>query len=114
MPITKTATFSLQVTVTPDFSMVASPSSAKAWAGQRVSFGVDMVANESFSGDVKLTILSGLPTGTVVTFLPGDTVTVAPGYPKSIQIQLDIPSDNSLAGIYQIVVQGESTSYNGS
>lgn len=112
MAITKTAHFTLSVVSVPDFNLVLPVVSGTAFAGQVFSFAAEVSSIDQFAGEVVLSI-SGEPVGSTVTFLPGNTVTVAPAFPKSVQINIAIPANNSLVGSYDIVVKAESTVYNG-
>jgi len=112
MTITKTAHFMLTVVSIPDFSLILPSAEGEAFAGQKIAIVAQAESIDQFAGDVKFSI-SGQPAGSVVTFVPVDTVTIAPGLPKSVMIEIAIPADNSLVGVYDITISAESTSYNG-
>jgi len=112
MPITKTANFILQVVSFPDFTLTLPSVSGLAFAGQVFPILANVTPIDQFAGEIVFSI-SGHPAGSVVTFIPSNTLTIAPGISKGIQINIAIAADNSLVGTYTIVVMAVSTIYNG-
>ncbi len=112
MAIVKTQHFTLTVFSVPDFSLVLPLTSGTAYAGQTIAIGATVESIDQFSGEVVFSV-SGYPSGSVVTYFPTNTVTIAPGTPRSIQVNIAIPADNALVGTYDIAITAESTVYNG-
>jgi hypothetical protein len=112
MTIEKSAAFTLIVVSVPDFTLILPSYSGAAYAGQVFPISAEVESVDQFAGDIVFSI-AGQPPGSVVTFLPSDTVTIAPGFKKGVQINIAIPADNSLAGTYIILITAISTVYNG-
>ncbi len=113
MAITKTAHFALTVFSVPDFNLVLPQSQGNAYAGQIVSIVATAESIDQFAGEVVFSI-AGVPAGTAIVYFPNDKVTIAPGSPGSVQIQLSLPADNAIVGVYDLIITAESTVYNGS
>ena len=112
MTIIKTVNFQLKVVSIPDFALTLPFISGQAYAGQTFPIGAEVMSIDQFAGEIVFSV-SGVPAGTQVQFLPSNKVTIAPGQPRGVQINLQIPADNALVGDYTIVVRAESTAYNG-
>jgi hypothetical protein len=112
MTIVKTADFTLEIMAIPDFSLILPLVSGKAYAGQVFPIGANAESVDQFAGDVEFSI-EQLPAGVTAEFLPANKVTIAPGAPKGVQINLTIPADNALKGIHLLKIKAISTTYNG-
>jgi hypothetical protein len=112
MTIEKTATFKLTIFSVPDFNLILPVSSGNAYAGQDFPIGIDLSSIDQFAGEIELSI-EGLPAGVTVDFFPAAKVTIAPGFPKSVQATLHLPADNALVGEHDLTIKAVSTAYNG-
>lgn len=110
-----TITKSVQVTMTvmpkPDFTLDVGVPHVNVPIGRTTSYVASVSSANEFAGEVVFSI-SGVPAGAVVTFLPSDTVTIAPGEDRGCQINIAIPEDPALIGDYTITVTATSTVYN--
>jgi uncharacterized membrane protein len=78
------------VSQAPDFNIVASPTSQTVTPGGSTTYTVSTVALRGFTGNIDLSVTSGLPTGALATFTPSSiagtgsstmTVTTSAGTP---------------------------------
>lgn len=110
-----TITKSVQVTMTvmpkPDFTLDVGVPHVNVPIGRETSYVASVSSVNEFAGEVVFSI-SGFPTGATITFLPGNTVTIAPGESRGCQINIAIPDDPALIGDYTITVTATSTVYN--
>jgi subtilisin family serine protease len=89
----------------PDFNLVATPTSTTTTAGGNVTYGIDVPAINSFTGDVTLS-LSGLPGSQAGWSFSPATVAVAPGGAGHADLTV---TDTSLApGTYALKIKGTS------
>jgi len=100
-PVAREAT--IKVTVA-DFQFTVIPPSATAHAGSTVTFTLTLTLQPGFTDPVKITDISGLPTGATYT-LTANNPTVLAGGPGTtiILIQVKIPAFTK-AGTYPIVI----------
>jgi len=109
--ITKTAQVTMTVMPKPDFTLDVGVPHVDVPIGRTTSYVASVSSVNNFAGEVVFSI-GGEPTGAVVTFLPGDTVTIAPGESRGCQIDIAIPDDPTLIGDYTITVTAISNIYN--
>ena len=91
------------IAATPDFSLVASPSSVNTSPGGSVSYSVSVDSSGGFSGSVSLSV-SALPAGATATFTPASIV--APGS-STLSV---VTSSSTSPGSYPLTITGTSSS----
>lgn len=109
--ITKSAQVTMTVMPKPDFILDVGVSYVNVPIGRTTSYVASVSSVNNFAGEVVFSI-SGVPAGAVVTILPSDTVTIAPGEDRGCQIDIAIPDDPALIGDYTITVTASSDTYN--
>ncbi|MCK5346448.1 MAG: hypothetical protein KAR20_23725 [Candidatus Heimdallarchaeota archaeon] len=110
-PITKTQQVSLEVILAPDFTLAVTPPSITSPINRTVAYNASVTSVNGFTGEVVFSI-SGNPAGTTVSIFPSDTLTLGAGETMGVQIDVMIPDDVNLVGIYTLTVTADSTNYN--
>jgi len=109
-PIVKSQTVELRVAAAPDFALAVVPASISTYVGRSVAYSVTLESVNDFAGEIVIAV-SGLPADIKVAFFPSNTVTIAPGFQRGIQVTLEIPA-SAAAGVYQVTVTAASDKYN--
>ncbi len=109
--ITKTVQVTMTVMPKPDFTLDVGVAHVNVRIGQETSYVASVSSVNEFAGEIVFSI-SGIPVGAIVTFLPSNTVTIAPGQDRGCQINIAIPDDPVLIGDYTITVMASSDTYN--
>ena len=109
--ITKTAQVTMTVLPKPDFTLDVGVAHVNVRIGQETSYVASVSSVNEFAGEIVFSI-SGEPAGAIVTFLPSNIVTIAPGQDRGCQINIAIPDDPALIGDYTITVTATSDTYN--
>jgi len=109
--ITKSVQVTMRVMPKPDFTLDVGVAHVNVPIGRTTSYVASVSSVNEFAGQIVFSI-SGTPAGAVITFLPTDTVSIAPGEDRGCQINIAIPDDPALIGDYTITVTAISTVYN--
>jgi len=109
--ITKTAQVVLHIEPAVDFTLEATPDEIWTPVGRIVPYNASVTSINNFAGEIVFSI-EGVPAGVTVTIFPSNTLTLGAGETRGVQIDLNIPLDNSLVGDYTITITAESTQYN--
>ena len=107
-PIVKTAEITLTVMSAPDFTLTTSIQHINTFINRTIGFAVTVESVNQFAGDISFEV-TGLPPEFVVSYFPGQTLTLSPDSPKGISVEIVVPD---LVGDYTIVVTATSTTYN--
>ena len=87
-------------TVTPDFSLSATPASQTVTQGSSTGYTVTVNPSGGFSGSVDLSVTSSLPTGVTAAFNPASTATSS-----TLTVTT---SSNTTPGTYTLTITGTS------
>lgn len=109
-PIIKTQTVELRIQAAPSFNMTVTPPMITTFVGRTVAYSVDLESVNDFAGVVVIEA-TGLPAGIVVTYFPSNSVTLAPGPLRSVQVNIEIPT-STVVGTYQVTFTATSENYN--
>jgi len=108
--ITKTAQVTLDIRPSPDFTLEVTPLNIITFPDRTVAYNAQCAGLNGFAGKVTVSI-EGLPAGVTAEFFPSDTFTLGLE-PKGVQINVAIPNNQALVGVYTLTVTAESTEYN--
>lgn len=110
-PITHTATLSVAVATSPDFTLELSTTSITTYPNRTIGFAAALKAVNTFAGNVTVT-LTGVPAGWIVTPTPvNGTVTVGGTDPVGVDFSIVIPA-GAAVGTSTITVTATSSNYN--
>jgi uncharacterized membrane protein len=110
-PIVKTQEITLTVRPAPDFILETSMGHIDTFINRTIAFAVTVTSINEFAGEVSFEV-TGLPPEFVISYFPGQTLTLGPDSPKGIQVDIVVPDDVSVVGDYSIVVTATSMTYN--
>ena len=110
-PIVKTAEITLTVNPAPDFTLTTSMSHIDTFINRTIAFAVTVTSVNEFAGEISFEV-TGLPPEFLISYFPGQSLTLGPDSPKGIQVDIIIPDDANLVGDYTIIITATSTTYN--
>jgi len=110
-PIIKTANITLTVKPVPDFALTTSIAHIDTFINRTIGFAVTVTSVNEFAGEVSFEV-TGLPPEFVISYFPGQSLTLGPDSPKGISVEIIVPDNVTLVGDYTIVVTATSTTYN--
>ena len=110
-PIVKTQEVTLTVKPAPDFMLETSMGHIDTFINRTIGFAVTVTSINEFAGEISFEA-TGLPPDFVISYFPGQTLTLGPDSPKGIQVDIVVPDDANLVGDYTIIITATSTTYN--
>jgi len=110
-PITKTAEITLAVKPAPDFTLTTNMQHIDTFINRTIGFAVTVTSINEFAGEVSFEV-TGLPPEFIVSYFPGQSLTLGPDSPKGISVEIIVPDNATLIGDYIIVTTAMSTAYN--
>ena len=105
--ITESATIKVVVKGIQGLLMTISEAEIIGFAGDEVSFVVNLSSVNEFARQVTLETM-GLPAGSVVRYSTEMPFTVAPGFSAGVIVAAQLPASNDIVGEYVVTVTATS------
>ena len=109
--ILKSQVVTLKINPKPDFALAVTPLAIESAVGNTVAYSATVTSAQGFAGQIIFSV-DGVPPGVSVNFFPGNVITLGTASPATVQINVVIPEDDTLAGDYTLTINAESTNYN--
>lgn len=110
-PITKTLSINLEVKALPDFALSSNILDMVSPIDRTIGFTLSVESINEFAGNITFEVV-GLPPEMIVSYFPGNMLTLGAGETRGISVEIVIPNDVNLIGTYTITVTAESVVYN--